>query len=170
MGEKLADGDFVGASEIGEKFGDFVVEGKFILLDEGEDRGGGELLGDGAYGVASVLVSGAVRGDGGVAKGFGVDEGAVVDDRYGDAGSAAIGEHLGDFLFFGVVEAGGGGGAAGLGEGARVEKRRGEDEGEREEERTRRSEVRVGLIHFENCRGAFRVLVVNCFIDLTRVA
>ena len=54
VGEDLADGDFVAAGEAGDVLADRVVEGELAFCLEEQDGGGGELLGDGADGVAHV--------------------------------------------------------------------------------------------------------------------
>ena len=97
-------------------------------------RGGGELLGDGADGVAHLRRGGKGWGCGGgeacVAVGVGVDELAVLDDGDGGGGNAGLLEDLrGD-----AVDAGAEGwvdGADGLGGGGQGEreKRKDKDEG-----------------------------------------
>ena len=64
----------VSLGESGDVFGDGVVEGELALFLKEEDGGGGELLGDGADGVAHLGGGGDVRVKVGEAVGVGVDE------------------------------------------------------------------------------------------------
>ncbi len=85
VGEQFADGDFVRSGEAGNVFGDFIVEGEFAGFLFEEEGGGGELLTDGADGVAGFGGGGLLFGEIAVPEGFGVGEAAVLDDSDGDA-------------------------------------------------------------------------------------
>ncbi len=90
VGENLADGDFVAAGEAGDVFADRVVEGEFALLLQEQDGRGGELLGDGADGVAHVGRGGDGRIETRVAVGVGVNQLAAFDDGDGCGGDAGL--------------------------------------------------------------------------------
>jgi hypothetical protein len=88
--EELADGDFVGASEMGKEFGDFVVEGELALFLKEEDGGSGELFADGADAVAHRGSGGGAGIEAGVAVGVEVNDAGVFDDGEGGAGDAGF--------------------------------------------------------------------------------
>jgi hypothetical protein len=117
VGEELAEGDFVGAGEMGKEFGDFVVEGELVLLLKKEDGGCGELLTDGANAVAHGGSSGCARIEAGVAVGVEVEDLAVFDYGEGGTGDAGLGEGVGGEVVDFLLEVGGEGGlGAGGGE------------------------------------------------------
>ncbi len=105
--EEVAEGDVVGAGEIGVPAGDGVVEGELAILGEEEDAGGGELLGDGADGVVHGGGGGGRGGEAGVAVGGGVDDAAILDDAELGAGDAGLGEDLAGGGVDAGLEAGG---------------------------------------------------------------
>lgn len=81
----------MGAGEFGIPAGDGVIEGQLAVLDEEEDAGRGELLGDGADGVVHSGGGGEVRLEACFAVGGGVDDVAILHDaelRAGNAGGA----------------------------------------------------------------------------------
>ncbi len=90
VGEELAEGDFIGAGEMGKEFGDFVVEGELALLLKKKEGGGGELLADGADAVAHRGCGGSARIEAGVAVGVEVDDAGVLDDGERGAGDAGF--------------------------------------------------------------------------------
>ena len=98
VGEDFADGDFVAAGEAGNVFADRVVERELAFFLEQQNGRGGELLGDGADGVAHRRRGGTAGrvavGRRRAAVGMGVDELAVLDDGNGGGGNAGLLENL----------------------------------------------------------------------------
>src|SRR5581483_8738792 len=94
-GHEVAEGDFVGAGEVGEVLGDGVVDGELAALLQQKDGVGGELLGDAADGIRHVRRGGPGRRDVGEAEGVRVDDALIFNDGDGGGGDAGVVQGLG---------------------------------------------------------------------------
>ena len=102
-GHEVAEGDLVGACEVGEVFGDRVVDGELAALLQKKDGVRSELLGDAADGIGHVGRCGLGRSDVGEAECVCVDDAVVLDDGDGSGGDAGdfegAGGEVGDGRF-----------------------------------------------------------------------
>ena len=110
MGEDLADGHFAAAGKAGDVLADCVVKGELAVFLEQQDGGGGELLGDGADGVAHLGRGGdgggGWGGETGAAVGVGVDELAGLNHGDRGGGDAGLFENLGGDAVDSILEGG----------------------------------------------------------------